>query len=319
MPHASQRACARGRCGGRGRSGCGSSCSTARAAGACRDPSRSSPGRSRFVHRGAARCAGRECRRRRRRASFQMTPSTTFAVLRPTPGSFTSSSIVRGTSPPCRSTSARASPTRLFDFCRKNPSVATYGSTSTGLRLRERLRVGVAREQLRRRLVDVHVGGLRAEHGRADQLERVRVVELAVCVRMHRVQPVEGLDRRRHLPLRRHLLAYAHCGRLRGANHLAASLLVVFALFFFAFAALRRSFGTPPRSVQLPFVGGRRAFRHVAGAAAVAFAAVAFAASVTRLRITSSREAARSALPPSSAGSPRGARSRRCARRPRRS
>ena len=64
--------------------------------------------------------------------AFQMTPRTTFAVLRPTPGSFTSSSIVRGTSPPCFSTSARARPTRLFVFWRKNPSVATSGSTSIG-------------------------------------------------------------------------------------------------------------------------------------------------------------------------------------------
>ncbi|HEX2122545.1 MAG TPA: hypothetical protein VHL59_12975 [Thermoanaerobaculia bacterium] len=34
-------------------------------------------------------------------------PSTTFAVFRPTPGSAVSSSIVRGTSPPWRSTMAR--------------------------------------------------------------------------------------------------------------------------------------------------------------------------------------------------------------------
>src|SRR5437016_9244743 len=37
-------------------------------------------------------------------------PSTTFAVLRPTPGSCTSSSIVSGTCPPCRSTNACANP-----------------------------------------------------------------------------------------------------------------------------------------------------------------------------------------------------------------
>ena len=45
-------------------------------------------------------------------------PSTTFAVLRPTPGSSTSASIVFGTSPSCCSTSARAMPISDFAFDR---------------------------------------------------------------------------------------------------------------------------------------------------------------------------------------------------------
>ena len=48
-------------------------------------------------------------------------PSTTLAVLRPTPGSATSSSSVHGTSPPCRSTSARAIPLSDRALARKNP------------------------------------------------------------------------------------------------------------------------------------------------------------------------------------------------------
>src|SRR5690606_16170380 len=47
------------------------------------------------------------------------TPSTTFAVFRPTPGSSTSSSRVFGTSPPCRSTSACAIPFSDFALFRK--------------------------------------------------------------------------------------------------------------------------------------------------------------------------------------------------------
>ena len=49
------------------------------------------------------------------------TLSTTFAVLRPTPGSATSSFIVLGISPPWRSTTARAIPSRLRDFALKKP------------------------------------------------------------------------------------------------------------------------------------------------------------------------------------------------------
>ena len=48
-------------------------------------------------------------------------PSTTFAVLRPTPGSWTSSSMVSGTLPPWRSKSACAIPMIDFVLLRKNP------------------------------------------------------------------------------------------------------------------------------------------------------------------------------------------------------
>ena len=48
-------------------------------------------------------------------------PSTTLLVLRPTPGSSTIAAIVRGTSPPCSATSARAQPRMLRVLARKNP------------------------------------------------------------------------------------------------------------------------------------------------------------------------------------------------------
>ena len=48
-------------------------------------------------------------------------PSTTLAVLRPTPGSVTSPSIVAGTSPSKRSTRAAPSLIRLSVLARKKP------------------------------------------------------------------------------------------------------------------------------------------------------------------------------------------------------
>ena len=49
--------------------------------------------------------------------------STTLAVLRPTPGSVSSASRVRGTSPPYSATSFRDSATRFFALVRKRPMV----------------------------------------------------------------------------------------------------------------------------------------------------------------------------------------------------
>ena len=48
-------------------------------------------------------------------------PSTTLAVLRPTPGSVTRSDSLPGTSPPNRSQSAWPRPIRLLVLARKNP------------------------------------------------------------------------------------------------------------------------------------------------------------------------------------------------------
>ena len=52
---------------------------------------------------------------------------TTFAVLRPTPGSASSSSRVRGTSPPWRSTSSRAIAATFAALALYRPMVLMYG------------------------------------------------------------------------------------------------------------------------------------------------------------------------------------------------
>src|SRR5699024_3014123 len=57
-------------------------------------------------------------------------PSTTLAVLRPTPGSFTSSARVRGTSPSCSVTSCWPSLSRVSVLARKNP-VGRISSSSS--------------------------------------------------------------------------------------------------------------------------------------------------------------------------------------------
>lgn len=57
-------------------------------------------------------------------------PSTTFAVLRPTPGSETSSAIVPGTSPPNRSTSPWPSPISEVALFRKKPVGRMISSSS---------------------------------------------------------------------------------------------------------------------------------------------------------------------------------------------
>lgn len=56
----------------------------------------------------------------------------TLAVFRPTPGRVTSSSIVRGTRPPKRSSSARLMAWRACVFWRKNPVGRMSASSSCG-------------------------------------------------------------------------------------------------------------------------------------------------------------------------------------------
>ena len=58
--------------------------------------------------------------------SPKATFSTTFAVLRPTPGSASSASRVRGTSPPCCSSRSFDIATTFFALMRKRPMVLMY-------------------------------------------------------------------------------------------------------------------------------------------------------------------------------------------------
>src|SRR5262249_9864596 len=57
------------------------------------------------------------------------TLSTTFAVLRPTPGSASSASREGGTAPPCSSTSLRDSAMTFFALVRNRPIVLMYART----------------------------------------------------------------------------------------------------------------------------------------------------------------------------------------------
>ena len=58
-------------------------------------------------------------------------PRMRLAVLRPTPGSAVSSSIVEGTLPPCFSSSTCAQATMSRALARKKPQEWTYVSTSS--------------------------------------------------------------------------------------------------------------------------------------------------------------------------------------------
>ena len=109
-------------------------------------------------------------------------PSTTLAVLRPTPGQ--RDQVVE----PARHLAAeplderRAEPDRAFRLGPEEPGrldqLLELGPVGRGVVGR----VAVAGEQRRRHLVDPHVGGLRRQHRRDQQLAAGREVELAVGV-----------------------------------------------------------------------------------------------------------------------------------------
>ena len=63
--------------------------------------------------------------------SLKASHMTQLAVLRPTPGSFCSSSTSAGTSPPKSAVTICASATRFFALLRKNPSEWMISATSS--------------------------------------------------------------------------------------------------------------------------------------------------------------------------------------------
>ncbi len=106
-------------------------------------------------------------------------PRTTFAVFRPTPARETSSSIVRGTSPPNFSARARPQSRRFFAFARKRPirrrSLLQGAGRGGGV-------VGggaVLAEEVGGDAVDERVGALGGEDRGDEELQRAGVVELA--------------------------------------------------------------------------------------------------------------------------------------------
>ena len=122
-------------------------------------------------------------------------PSTTFAVLRPTPGSATSSAIVRGTSPPWSRTSPVAKPMRLFALARKKPVLRMISSTSAGGAAASDGARRVAREEVGRHHVDALVRALRGEDRGDRELEGVAVVERALRIGMASFEDVQDLPR----------------------------------------------------------------------------------------------------------------------------
>src|SRR5262250_1158189 len=106
-------------------------------------------------------------------ASPKATLSTTFAVLRPTPGSASSASRVRGTSPPCSCAIFFDRAMRFFALVRKRPMVlikpCRRSSPSTAIFS------GVSAAAN-----NAGVGRLRREHHRDQQRERIDMLELAL-------------------------------------------------------------------------------------------------------------------------------------------
>ena len=116
--HAPQAGCARGRSGGRARSS-GATGGQSLLGMSSPPPPRPSPG-PRSVVQPNRRDSRPKCVSTVMPGMPNALPSTTFAVLRPTPGSVTSSSSVLGTSPPNRSHSAGPGPSGLV-LAWKNP------------------------------------------------------------------------------------------------------------------------------------------------------------------------------------------------------
>ncbi len=110
--------------------------------------------------------------------SPKATLSTTLAVLRPTPGRVCSASRVRGTWPPCRST-------RMRQVCNQVPGLAAVQTDGPDVLRQPSASPSASilpacrrqREQAPRGLVDAHVGGLRRQQHRGQQLEHAAVLQ----------------------------------------------------------------------------------------------------------------------------------------------
>ena len=105
-----------------------------------------------------------------------------------------------GTAPPCRSTSAWAMPMRAFDFCGRSRSARSAARVRPRVVFSEARRVRVPGEERRRHAVHAGVRGLRRQHGRDEQLERVREVQLRRRIRERPGEPADDgrdVERRR--------------------------------------------------------------------------------------------------------------------------
>ena len=130
--------------------------------------------------------------------SPKATFSTTFAVLRPTPGRASSASRVRGTWPPCCLDQDAAGGVQVLRLAAEQADRLDRVLERRQAEGEHLLRRRRDREQPPRRLVDAAVGRLRREQHRREQLEHARVFELAGRVGIGVAQRrEEGNDRRR--------------------------------------------------------------------------------------------------------------------------
>ena len=159
--------------GGRARSGGARTSSTDRAARAPSDPARSSPDRSRSVR--PSRCASRVTWVSTTTPSFLpiALPSTTFAVLRATPGSATSSSIVAGSRRRAARRPRAPSRSGSSPSCGRSRSSGPSSRARPGSACASAPASGYFANSVGRDRVDQLVGRLRRQDRRDEQLVRV--------------------------------------------------------------------------------------------------------------------------------------------------
>ena len=176
-------------------------------------------------------------------------PSTTLAVLRATPGSVSSSSMVRGTLPCELLDDLLAGALNRFCLVAEKAGGANFGFQLSRIRIGEIFGRRIFLEQRARNLVDAHVGALRGKDRGDQQLEGVVVFEGAGDVRdrPRRVSPEwrDALGSRRQQRARRSRRRSPVCApRLLslalGAFGLAFAVFIAFAVFVMDGRRLRR-------------------------------------------------------------------------------
>ncbi len=177
-----RRAAAACRSGGRGGSACRTRASTPRRGSAAHNCCSTTSGSSDFAM--PIRLATRStCRSTGSPGTPSAWPRTTLAVLRPTPGSSTSASIVLGTLAAVVLRQRRRHADEGTGLRAEEAGGLDLRLELGGRRPRERAGVGISLEQRRRDLVDALVGALRRENRRDEQLVRRREIQLGVGIR----------------------------------------------------------------------------------------------------------------------------------------
>ena len=158
--------------------------------------------------------ARRHACRRQIPAPPNATPSTTLAVLRPTPRSCTRSSMRGGTSPLMEPNEVLAHLANRARFGAKEPRLVNDRFDVPLLGCREVPNRRIARKQRWRHRVDIDVGRLRTEDHRNQQLPGIPEVQFRMRIRIFERKPLH--HDRRALPSPRRQPPLAHL-RLAGA------------------------------------------------------------------------------------------------------